>query len=47
MPATARYPHIFTPLDLGFTRLKNRILLGSMQTGLEGADHGNKRMVAF
>ena len=29
------YPHIFTPLDLGFTRLKNRILMGSMHTGLE------------
>jgi hypothetical protein len=32
-----RYPHIFNPLDLGFTRLKNRILMGSMHTGLEEA----------
>lgn len=29
------YPHIFTPLDLGFTTLKNRIVMGSMHTGLE------------
>ena len=30
-----KYPHIFEPLDLGFTTLKNRILMGSMHTGLE------------
>jgi 2,4-dienoyl-CoA reductase (NADPH2) len=47
MPATARYPHIFTPLDLGFTRLKNRILMGSMHTGLEEAEHGFERMAAY
>ena len=29
------YPHLFEPLDLGFTRLKNRIVMGSMHTGLE------------
>ena len=29
------FPHIFTPLDLGFTTLKNRIVMGSMHTGLE------------
>ena len=29
------YPHIFTPLDLGFANLPNRILMGSMHTGLE------------
>lgn len=29
------YPHIFTPLDLGFTTLKNRIVMGSMHTGME------------
>lgn len=32
-----RYPHVFAPLDLGFVRLKNRILMGSMHTGLEEA----------
>jgi len=29
------YPHIFEPLDLAFTTLKNRIVMGSMHTGLE------------
>jgi len=29
------YPHLFTPLDLGFTQLKNRVVMGSMHTGLE------------
>ncbi|STZ56277.1 2,4-dienoyl-CoA reductase [NADPH] [Moraxella lacunata] len=29
------YPHIFRPLDLGFTTLKNRMVMGSMHTGLE------------
>ena len=48
MPAPhPRYPHVFAPLDLGFTRLKNRILMGSMHTGLEEAEHGFERMAAF
>ena len=46
-PGAARYPHIFTPLDLGFTRLKNRILMGSMHTGLEEAPDGFERMAAY
>jgi 2,4-dienoyl-CoA reductase-like NADH-dependent reductase (Old Yellow Enzyme family) len=29
---TARYPHLLAPLDLGFTTLKNRTLMGSMHT---------------
>jgi 2,4-dienoyl-CoA reductase (NADPH2) len=29
------YPHLLSPLDLGFTTLKNRVLMGSMHTGLE------------
>ena len=29
------YPHLLQPLDLGFTTLKNRVLMGSMHTGLE------------
>ena len=29
------YPHLFAPLDLGFTTLRNRVLMGSMHTGLE------------
>jgi 2,4-dienoyl-CoA reductase (NADPH2) len=30
-----RYPHLFQPLDVGSTKLRNRILMGSMHTGLE------------
>lgn len=45
--ATPRYPHLFAPLDLGFTRLKNRALMGSMHTGLEEAENGFERMAAF
>jgi 2,4-dienoyl-CoA reductase (NADPH2) len=29
------YPHLLAPLDLGFTQLRNRVLMGSMHTGLE------------
>ena len=29
------FPHLLEPLDLGFTQLKNRVLMGSMHTGLE------------
>lgn len=32
------YPHLFAPLDLGFTTLKNRVIMGSMHTGLEEGD---------
>jgi 2,4-dienoyl-CoA reductase (NADPH2) len=42
-----RYPHVFAPLDLGFTRLKNRILMGSMHTGLEEAEGGFERLAAY
>ena len=41
------YPHIFRPLDLGFTQLKNRIVMGSMHTGLEEAKNGHERMAVF
>lgn len=41
------YPHIFEPLDLGFTVLKNRVLMGSMHLGLEEAKDGFPRMAAF
>jgi 2,4-dienoyl-CoA reductase-like NADH-dependent reductase (Old Yellow Enzyme family) len=34
-PGLAKYPHLLAPLDLGFTHLKNRVLMGSMHTGLE------------
>ena len=44
---TSLYPHLFTPLDLGFTQLKNRIIMGSMHTGLEEAENGHIRMAAY
>jgi 2,4-dienoyl-CoA reductase (NADPH2) len=42
-----KYKHIFEPLDLGFTTLKNRILMGSMHTGLEEGKGGLERLAAF
>jgi len=47
MNGMARYPHVFKPLDLGFTTIKNRILMGSMHTGLEEADNGFERMAEY
>jgi 2,4-dienoyl-CoA reductase (NADPH2) len=35
-----RYPHLLAPLDLGHITLKNRVLMGSMHTGLEEAGSG-------
>jgi 2,4-dienoyl-CoA reductase (NADPH2) len=43
----SRYPHLLTPLDLGFTTLPNRVLMGSMHIGLEEAEHGFERMAEF
>jgi len=42
-----RYPHLMKPLDLGFTTLRNRVLMGSMHVGLEEAPRGFERMAAF
>lgn len=41
------YPHLFEPLDLGFTTLKNRILMGSMHTGLEESKNGFAKQAAY
>lgn len=41
------YPLLFSPLDLGFTRLKNRVLMGSMHTGLEEMEGGFDRLAAY
>ena len=38
---------LFQPLDLGFTQLKNRLLMGSMHTGLEEDKAGLQRLAAF
>ncbi|HVL45399.1 MAG TPA: NADPH-dependent 2,4-dienoyl-CoA reductase [Acidovorax sp.] len=46
MSGAALYPHLLAPVDLGFTTLKNRVLMGSMHTGLEdGRDLS--RMAAY
>lgn len=47
MSAKNNYPHLLTPLDLGFTQLKNRVLMGSMHTGLEEVSNGFTRMAAY
>lgn len=43
----AQYPHLLAPLDLGFTTLRNRTLMGSMHTGLEERPDGFERMAAY
>ena len=45
--AMSNYPHLLAPLDLGFTTLKNRVLMGSMHTGLEELPDGPQRLAAF
>ena len=46
-PGNARYPHLLEPLDLGFTKLRNRTLMGSMHLGLEERPNGFERLAAF
>ncbi|MGR8008180.1 oxidoreductase [Streptomyces hypolithicus] len=46
-PAPSAYPHLLSPLDLGFTTLPNRVLMGSMHVGLEEAERGFERMAEF
>lgn len=43
----SQFPKMLEPLDLGFTTLKNRVLMGSMHTGLEEVPNGHERMAAF
>ncbi|MBV6439561.1 MAG: NADPH-dependent 2,4-dienoyl-CoA reductase [Haliscomenobacteraceae bacterium CHB4] len=47
MSAHPLYPHLFSPLDLGFATLKNRVLMGSMHTGLEEHKDGLKALAAY
>ncbi len=42
-----QYPNVFKPLDLGFTTLKNRVMMGSMHTNLEEAPNGFERQAEF
>ncbi|MBI5926575.1 MAG: NADPH-dependent 2,4-dienoyl-CoA reductase [Aquabacterium sp.] len=46
-PDTSAYPHLLSPLDLGFTTLKNRVLMGSMHTGLEDSRDLSKLAAYF
>ena len=46
-PGLTKYPNLLEPLDLGFTKLRNRALMGSMHTNLEEADNGFERLAAF
>ena len=43
----SKYPNLLKPLDLGFTTLRNRTLMGSMHTGLEEVKNGFERLAAF
>ena len=42
-----RYPHLLATLDLGFTALRNRVIMGSMHTNLEEQPQGFERLAAF
>ncbi len=42
-----RYPHLLSPLDLGFTRIPNRVLMGSMHTGLEDRARNFPRLAEY
>jgi 2,4-dienoyl-CoA reductase (NADPH2) len=45
--STTAYPHLLAPLDLGFTTLKNRVIMGSMHTGLEDRFYNYGKLAAF
>ena len=45
--SVSAYPHLLAPLDLGFTTLRNRSLMGSMHVGLEPEENGFERLAAF
>ena len=47
MNAPSPYPHLFRPLDLGFTTLRNRVLMGSMHTGLEDRSADFPKLAAY
>jgi 2,4-dienoyl-CoA reductase (NADPH2) len=43
----SEYPHLLSPLDLGFTTLRNRVIMGSMHTGLEDRARDLPRLVEY
>ncbi|MCG7489454.1 FAD-dependent oxidoreductase [Vibrio sp. Of14-4] len=44
---SAMYPNLLKPLDLGFTQIRNRVLMGSMHTGLEEHKEGLGKLASF
>lgn len=44
---SSQFPHLFEPLDLGFTTLENRVIMGSMHTGLEDRAKNTARLAEF
>ncbi|NNM10650.1 MAG: hypothetical protein HKO60_01845, partial [Pseudomonadales bacterium] len=47
MSSNPHYPHLLEPLDLGFTELKNRVLMGSMHTGLEDREKNFPKLARY
>jgi len=47
MECTSPYPHLLAPIEIGGLRLRNRVIMGSMHTGLEEAPYGARRLAAF
>ncbi|MCY7294017.1 NADPH-dependent 2,4-dienoyl-CoA reductase [Alteromonas sp. a30] len=47
MSTNSHYPNLFAPLDLGFTTIRNRTLMGSMHIGLEEESDGTEKLAAF
>jgi len=47
MSTETRFPHLLAPLDLGFTTLRNRVLMGSMHTGLEDRKSDFPKLAAY
>ena len=47
MSTHPKYPHLFSPLKIGNATIKNRILMGSMHTGLEDVENAGERMAAY
>ncbi len=47
MADASPYPHLLAPIEIGGLRLRNRVLMGSMHTGLEEAPDGARRLAAF
>ncbi len=44
---TQPFPHLLSPLDLGFTTLRNRVVMGSMHTGLEDRFWNYPKLAAY